>query len=358
MSLQVDFLKCHPGGPAIRARFDLDLARFGITILFGPSGCGKTTVLRVLSGLDRPESGAIILDGANWVRPDRTRPVEARHRRVGQVFQEPALFPHLTVAQNVGYGLRGWPARARDERVLELLERVGVGELARRRPGALSGGQKQRVALARALAPRPRLLLLDEPFAALDRPSAEQLRRELRAMLKAEAMPALLVTHHRGDALSLGDRLLRMDQGRIVQDGLPEEVLTGIASADTLGAECIVRARCAGRVEGLLRLEAGPAVLYAADPGQVGTNVHLCIRSEGVALERSGPGLLSHRNVLPARVLDLLQEGPLTRVRLDCGFPLEALLTTWACLDLQLKPGDSVQALVKATAIRVIPIDF
>jgi len=308
-------------------------------------------VLRVLSGLARPDSGTVVVDGQTWSR------VPAPERGVGHVFQEPALFPHLTVAQNVAYGLRRWPAPARDERVRLLLERVGVAELAGRRPGAISGGQRQRAALARALAPRPRLLLLDEPFAALDRVSAEQLKRELRSLLKAEAIPALLVTHHRGDALSLGDHLLRMEEGRIVQAGRPEQVLTGITSDGGPGAETVVRARCTGRREGLLRLEAGSAVLYAADPGNVSEQVHLCIRSEGVALERADTGALSHRNVLPARVEDLRAEGPLTRVRLDCGFPLEALLTTWACRDLDLRAGAVVVALVKATAIRVIPVD-
>jgi molybdenum ABC transporter ATP-binding protein len=356
MNLRADFIKRYPGGPSIWATFELDLDRFGITVLFGPSGCGKTTVLRVLSGLVQPEQGSIFLDGQIWFQTDGTRFIEAAERQVGHVFQDSALFPHMTVAENVSYGLRKWPTRSRGKRVAEMLERVGVEAFANRRPSALSGGQKQRVALARALAPKPRMLLLDEPFASLDRPSAQLLRQELRTLLKAENIPALLVTHHRGDALTLGDRLLRMEKGRIVQDGRPEEVLTGLSSLDDLGAECVVRARCTGRVEGLLRLEAGSAVLYAPDPGDVQEHVHVCIRSEGVALERPGPGALSHRNTLASHVKDLISEGALTRVRLDCGFPLEALLTTWACHDLHLRSGDPIHAPVKAAAIRVIPV--
>jgi len=354
MRLSANFLKRYPAGPSVCAAFELDLTRFGITVLFGPSGCGKTTVLRVLSGLERPEKGTISLDGQIWFHTDGARFIESPDRQVGHVFQDSMLFPHRTVLENVSYGLRKWPTRSRTQRVMELLEKVGVSDLAHRRPGALSGGQRQRVALARALAPRPRLLLLDEPFASLDRPSAEQLRQELRTVLKAENIPALMVTHHRGDALTLGDRMLRMEKGRIVQDGRPEEVLTGLS--DGVGAECVVRARCTGRTEGLLRLEVGSSVLYAADPGNIQEHVHLCIQSEGVALERPGPGHLSHRNALASHVRDLISDGALTRVRLDCGFPLEALLTTWACKDLQLQRGDPIHALVKATAIRVVPI--
>ena len=235
---------------------------------------------------------------------------------------------------------------------------MGLEGLEHRRPGELSGGQRQRVALARALAPRPRLLLLDEPFASLDRPAAEQLRQELRAILKAEGIPAVLVTHDRGDALSLGDRMLRMEAGRIIQDGRPEEVLTGIAAnLEDAGSESVALAQVVGRREGLLCLEVGRALLFAPDPGGEFRQARICIRSEGVALERLDTGAASTRNHLPAQVVDLDIRGALARVRLDCGFSLEALITTWASRDLGLKVGDDVTALVKATAIRVVPID-
>jgi molybdate transport system ATP-binding protein len=354
MSLTVDVHRQFPGGPRIEAALELDLDRFGITVLFGPSGCGKTTLLRLIAGLEGPDGGRIGLGGEAWFGGGPGVP--PHRRRVGYVFQEGALFPHLSVAANIGFGLGRGGARA--ARVAELVRRLGLSGLEHRHPGELSGGQKQRVALARALAPRPRLILLDEPFASLDRPAAEQLRHELRAMLKADGIPALLVTHDRGEALGLGDRLLRMEGGRIVEEGRPEDVLSGLApDLDGAGTESVVRAKVAGRREGLLCLEVGSVLLFAPDPGGEFEQARLCIRSEGVALERLEGQPLSARNHLPARILELEVRGALARIRLDCGFPLESLVTAWACRDLGLRAGDPVTALVKATAIRVIPVE-
>jgi len=354
MKLTVDVQRQFANGPLIQAALEVDLDHFGITVLFGPSGCGKTTLLRLISGLERPDGGQISLDGTAWFRGSRELP--AHRRRVGYVFQEGALFPHLSVATNIAFGLGRDTAQS--GRVAELIRRVGLAGLEHRRPGELSGGQKQRVALARALAPKPRLVLLDEPFASLDRPAAEQLRHELRAMLKADGIPALLVTHDRAEALSLGDRMLRMEAGRIVEEGRPEDVLTGLAAElDNSGTESVVRARVVGRREGLLCLEVGSVLLFAPDPGGDFSQARLCIRSEGVALERLDTQPMSARNHLSARIVELDVRGALTRVRLDCGFPLESLVTTWACRDLNLCVGDSITALVKATAIQVIPVD-
>ena len=354
MKLTVDVQKKFVNGPSIQAVLDLDLAHFGITVLFGPSGCGKTTLLRLISGLERPDAGAICLDGLPWSRGSEQMP--AHCRRVGYVFQEGALFPHLSVGANIAFGM-GKNA-ADSGRVAELIRRVGLTGLEQRRPGELSGGQKQRVALARALAPKPKLVLLDEPFASLDRPAAEQLRHELRAMLRADGIPALLVTHDRHEALSLGDHMLRMEAGRIVQAGRPEDVLSGAATEqDELGSESVARARVVGRREGLLCLEVGSAQLFAPDPGGEFGQARLCIRSEGVTLERQAGGPVSSRNHLAAKIVALELRGALARVRLDCGFPLEALVTSWACRDLGLGVGDAVTALVKATAIQVVPLD-
>ena len=354
MTLTVNVQKSFKGGPSIEGALELDLDRFGVTVLFGPSGCGKTTLLRMIAGLERPDGGTMGLDDAAWVRGPICLP--ACKRRVGYVFQEGALFPHLSVVANIAFGLPRKPASA--GRVEALIRRVGLAGLEHRRPDELSGGQRQRVALARALAPQPRLLLLDEPFASLDRPAAEDLRQELRSMLKAEGIPALLVTHDRGDALSLGDRLLRMEAGSIVQEGTPEDVLTGTTQGqDDAGSESVVLGRVVGRKEGLLCLEVGSALLFAPDPGGNFRQARLCIRSEGVALERLDSPPASTRNHLPGEIVALEIRGALARVRLDCGFTLEALVTAWASRDLGLKVGDSVTALVKATAIRVVPVD-
>lgn len=360
MALSSAFSRAFPGGPRIEAAFKVDLDRFSITVLFGASGCGKTTILRCLAGLERPDSGSIRVDEESWFHAESRRFVAAHQRRVGYVFQESALFPHLDVRGNIAFGLRAWPHRERQERIQELIRLMGLEGLERRRPGNLSGGERQRVALARALAPRPRLLLLDEPFASLDRPAAEQLRHGLRHMLEATETPALLVTHNRDEALSLGDQLLLMREGRICQSGTPAEVFARPDSreaAQLLGFGTVIRTRVKRHTEGLLCLCVGDVELIAPDPGGDFREAYACIRGEGVSLERHGLGAVTPRNRLVGKVTALHALGPLVRVQVDCGFPLESLITSWASEDLALKIGDSVHALIKATAVVVIPIE-
>ena len=218
-------------GDRARAR-DLSLAvRAGeLRTLLGPSGCGKTTTLRLIAGFERATAGKLTLWGEPVIGPNLHEPPE--RRGVGMVFQDYALFPHLTVAQNVAFGLTGGGLRGgrrgshRAARVAEVLKLTGLAGAAERGVHELSGGEQQRVALARALAPRPRLLLLDEPFSSLDPALRAQVRAELRAIVKRAGATALLVTHDQEEALSIADRVAFMWRGRIEQVGTPDEVYT------------------------------------------------------------------------------------------------------------------------------------
>ena len=213
MELRARFRKEYDHGASVRAELRLDLSGFSVSVLFGPSGCGKTTILRCLAGLEQPEEGRIVVGDEIWFDAPLRIQLPAHQRRIGLVFQDSALFPHLDVASNIAFGIHTLPGPERARRVEHLMELVGLQGMGRRRAPDLSGGQRQRVALARALAPAPRFLLLDEPFASLDRASREQLRASLRGILAESGTPTLLVTHDGNEALSLGDRFLMMEEG-------------------------------------------------------------------------------------------------------------------------------------------------
>jgi molybdate transport system ATP-binding protein len=357
MELKAAFTKTFAGGPIIQADLTLALQAFGLTVLFGPSGCGKTTVLRCLAGLETPDAGRIEAGGEVWFQGGQGPSVPPLARHIGFVSQDASLFPHLSVARNIAYGVRGGSRAERQGRVAELVRLMGLEELTERRPAELSGGQKQRVALARALAPRPRLVLLDEPFVSLDRSAADQLRHSLRQVLQDLRVPALLVTHNPIEALALGDWMIRMSEGRMVAAGAPSELLSGHGQDSDEPMGVVVRTRVLGRLEGLLRLAAGQGELLAPDPGGAFEEAYACIRGEGVSLEHGPHGAQTQRNRLLAEIVDLEPLGSLTRVRLQAGFAFEALITTWACQDLGLVPGQSITALIKASAIRVVPIE-
>jgi iron(III) transport system ATP-binding protein len=221
----------------------LELRTGEMLSLLGPSGCGKTTVLRLVAGLEEPDGGTIEIAGRRVAGPGASVPPE--RRRVGMVFQDHALFPHLSVADNVAYGIRRDPDRA--VRVRELLELVSLPDAGDRMPHELSGGMQQRVAIARALAPRPDVILLDEPFSNLDAALRTQLRGELREILRSAGASAVLVTHDQDEALTLGDRMAVMVRGRIEQVGPPEAiygepatpfVATFVGTANLVHAEC------------------------------------------------------------------------------------------------------------------------
>lgn len=216
---------------ALRSRvgdFDLDVtfeASAGITALFGPSGAGKSLTLRHVAGLARADQGRITLGDAVLFDSEANVYIRPQKRRIGLVFQEYALFPHRSVSGNIGYGMPGRPRAERDRTVGELLEMTGLTGYERRRPGDLSGGERQRVALARALAPQPELLLLDEPFAALDFRVRRELRESLRSLHERTGVPMVLVTHSLEDVRSLADSLVLLDRGRVIAAGPTTEIL-------------------------------------------------------------------------------------------------------------------------------------
>jgi molybdate transport system ATP-binding protein len=359
-ALQLAVAQRFASGFAVDAALDLVLRPGAVLVLFGPSGAGKTTILRHIAGLERPDAGTIRFGGEVWCDTARQiwRPPQVR--RVGMVFQEPTLFPHLTVRDNIGYGVG--PSTPTRVPVAEIAKMLGIGDLESRYPRALSGGEAQRVALARALAPAPRLLLLDEPFASLDAPTRLRLRRELRALLQTTGTPAILVTHDRSEALALGDSVAVVIGGRVRQVGLAGDVFgrpTDAAIAAALGIEAVLAARIAGSPGGVIELSVGDVTLHAAErePIAAGTAVYACVRAEDVALEMRAPGQASTRNHLAARVVSIVAEGPIERVTLDCGFALDALVTRRSREEMNLQPGSQVTAAIKATSIHLVPRD-
>jgi len=215
-SVTVRYPRSSASHPAVD-NVTLGLRQGEVGVLIGPSGCGKTSLLRAVAGLERSTAGRISVDGQALSDPAAGVHLAAEQRQIGMVFQDYALFPHLSVADNVAFGVAALPRSQRKQRVQQMLELVGLSHAAQRPPHQLSGGQQQRVALARALAPQPRLLLLDEPFSSLDVDLRERLAQEVRVILKASGTTALLVTHDQLEAFAVGDRIGVMSQGRLEQ---------------------------------------------------------------------------------------------------------------------------------------------
>lgn len=319
--------------------------------LLGPNGAGKSTVLRCLAGLAPIDAGSITIDGLVVDDPTSDTLIEPEDRPIGFVFQNYLLFDHMSVLENVAYGLRARKtAKAEARRTArEWLERVGLAEYADQRPRALSGGQAQRTALARALATSPRLLLLDEPLAALDAGTRASVRRDLRHYLESFDGMRLLVTHDPVDAYALADRVAILDAGRVVQVGTLAEVTAHPRSryvAELVGVNLV-----AGDVyDGVLTTGTGARVVIAdAAPGPS----FAMIRPHSVALSRVNTGATSARNVWEGTVTDIDRLGDRVRVGIDGLLPLTAEITVTALEDLELRPGDDVTASVKATDIEV-----
>ncbi|WP_020179999.1 ABC transporter ATP-binding protein [Methylopila sp. M107] len=296
-------------GRAVVREVSLVVEAGEIVSLVGASGCGKSTLLRLIAGLERPDGGHISIGGALVSGPSGF--VEPERRGVGFIFQDYALFPHLTVARNVRYGLRGLSATAAEQIAHEMLERVGLGAFGDRYPHMLSGGEQQRVALARALAPKPSVLLLDEPFSNLDRRLGEQVRARTLALVRELGASAILVTHDPQEAMASGDRVALMRAGALVQIGRPQDLYERPASreaADFFAAATETPGRRVnGHVETPLGRFAAPAGLGEGDEVSVfvrAPDVRLVAPGEGVAAR-----LLSRSYVGAAYELTIGVEG-------------------------------------------------
>jgi molybdate transport system ATP-binding protein len=331
-------------------------------VVFGRSGAGKTTLLRLIAGLKTPDRGHVRLGGEalfdSGARVDRP----LRARRVGMIFQDDLLFPHLSVAGNVGYGLKGWPRAEAEARMAEVAALCGVAPLLGRRPATLSGGERQRVGLARALAPRPRLLLCDEPVSALDLASRHLLIERLRAVGRAEAIPVLYVTHSPAEAIALGARLFLLEGGRIVARGDPLDVLT-TARAGPLarleGVRNVFAARVEGHADGRgetrLRLLDGPELLVPFHDRPAGTALAVEVRGDDVLLARGPCEGLSARNVIAGSVERVVGHGPEAEVVVRTGgVSWIVSVVAPAVSALTLAPGADVRLIVKARSCRVL----
>jgi molybdate transport system ATP-binding protein len=348
--------------PAVERNFTLDVqfnVSPGFTILFGPSGSGKTTLLDCVAGLTTPDAGSIRIGERALFRSDPAINVPVWQRNVGYLLQDLALFPHLSVEQNVEYGLARLPQRTRKERAAAMLHEFRVDQLRERRPEQISGGERQRVALARALVTDPGVLLLDEPLSALDVATKSKILDDLRAWNQAHRIPILYVTHSREEVMALGERVLVIEHGRIIAQGTPHEVLTAPLQetvAQLAGFENVfdasvwlihedrgtITCRLPGVKSGTFVLLETP--LIRAQPG---LHLRVGIRAGDILLAIAKPEGLSARNILPGSLLSIERRDMVVFARVDCGVEMVVQLTLAARDSLKLKEGQPVWLVIK-----------
>jgi molybdate transport system ATP-binding protein len=341
--------------------FSLDVefnAGPGFTILFGPSGAGKTTLLDCVAGLATPDAGRISIGERVLFDANTSVQVPVARRGVGYVLQDLALFPHLTVEQNTEYGLADLPCAARKQRATAMLQEFRIDHLCQQLPAKISGGERQRVALARALVTDPCILLLDEPLAALDASTKARIIDDLRRWNQVHRIPILYVTHSREEVMALGERVLVMDQGRIIAQGTPHEVLRAPLQetvAQLAGFENIFDAivesvhEDRGTMTCRLPGETGSSVLLETPliRAEAGSRLRVGIRAGDILLAIAKPVGLSARNVIAGRLVSLERRDMIISARVDCGVEMEVYLTLAARDALQLEADREVWLVIK-----------
>jgi len=353
--LELD-VRCRVGAFAVDAAFS---AGGGVTALFGRSGAGKTTLLNLIAGLARPDSGRIAVGGRTLYDSAARVDLPAHERRVGYVFQEGRLLPHLTVRHNLLYGSF---FNNRKNHVIGFdaaIELLGIGHLLERRPGALSGGEKQRVAIGRALLASPEVLLLDEPLASLDAPRKAEILYYVERLRDEVRVPIVYVSHSLDEVVRLASTIVLLSDGRVLGAGEVREIMSRAELRPYLGRHeggAVIEARVASQdlQSGLARLEFAGGALEIPDVEALpGESVRIRVRARDVSIALARPAGLSIRNVLGGTVVDLAEEeGASLDVRLDLhGTPLLARITRKSAGELGLRPGLPVFALIKSVSI-------
>lgn len=355
--LRADFRKSLAGQFVLEVAFE---ALPGFTILFGASGAGKTTLLDCVAGLSTPDAGNISVGNRMLFDHAQHINIPVAQRRAGYVLQDLALFPHMSVAQNVEYGLAHLPHAARRQRLMAILRAFRIENLSERGAREISGGEAQRVALARTLVTDPEVLLLDEPLAALDAPTKARIIDDLHHWNRTHRIPILYVTHSREEVFALGERVIVLDQGKIVAQGTPHEVMSAPrveTVAQLAGFENIfdvtVDAVHPERGTMVCRILPSPGMLEAVSietplvRAAIGSKLRLGIRAGDILLATVAPQGLSARNVIRGHVLSLRQSDVIICARVECGIEMEVHLTLAARSSLQLVPGREVWLVIK-----------
>ncbi len=354
--LHLNIRKAFAGGFALDVNVSIAP---GITILFGPSGAGKTTLLDCIAGLTTPNAGRIAVGEKTFFDPAHAINLSPRKRNAGYVFQDLALFPHLSAEQNIAFGISHLPAEESREKVRAILESFRIGPLSSRKPEELSGGEKQRVAVARALVTNPRVLLLDEPLAALDAATKSKIIADLSEWNNAHQIPIVYVTHSREEVFALGERALILENGKITAQGTPHEVLSAPRRetvAQLAGFENILDATVLTLNEDrgtmtcqIVTCQIGPAILLETPlvRAAIGETLRVGIRAGDILISTILPMGLSARNILPGDVVSVERRDMIVAAKVNCGVEMEAHLTLAARDSLALEPGREVWLVVK-----------
>jgi molybdate transport system ATP-binding protein len=344
---------------SIDVEFD---APAGFTMLLGPSGGGKTTVLNCIAGLARPDSGRIAVGSRLFFDSETHVDLPVAERRIGYVFQNLALFPHLTVEQNVQYGIKKLPVQERRQRMMALLESFRIAHLLGIKPNQISGGERQRVALARSLVTDPELLLLDEPLSALDLSTKATILDDLRGWNLDHRIPIVYVTHSPEEAFALGEHVVVVEAGRVIAKGIPPDVLRAPRQetiAQIVGFENVFDAVVLALDErqGTMLCRVGNDGRELEVPlahAEVGSRIRVAIRAGDIIIAGERPHALSARNTFEGRIVDIKREGIKVMVNVDAGVLFEVHITPSACEELQLEPNKMVWLVIKTYSCNLV----